>query len=183
MKIIKLSEINEKKKKEILDAIKRGKIFIYPTDTIYGIGCNAFVKFSVKKIRIIKEKDNDEPFSVIAPDFGWIGQNLEMDYDVHKYLPGPYTLVLKKKYRIYLSYVSKGESLGVRIPDCEFTKIIQKSKAPFITTSVNFSGEAFATKISDISPLILEKVDYVIDAGELNGRPSTLIIDGKEIKR
>lgn len=183
MKLIKISQITKEIEKEILDAMKRGKIFIYPTDTIYGIGCNAFVKYSVNKIKRIKYRDEDKPFSLIAPNFDWIGSNLIMEYDIHKYLPGPYTLILKKKYNNYLSYVSKGDSLGVRIPDCNFTKIIQKSKAPFITTSVNLSGEPFATKISDIPDTILEKVDYIVDAGELNGNLSTLIIDGKEIKR
>lgn len=183
MKLIKQSEIKKEIEKEILDAIKRGKIFIYPTDTIYGIGCNAFVKFSVNKIKRIKSRKDDKPLSIIAPSFDWIGQNLVLDCDIHKYLPGPYTIILKKKYNNYLSYVSKTDSLGIRIPDCDFTKIIQKSKAPFITTSVNLSGETFATKISDISDSIIEKVDYIIDAGELNGKPSTIIIDGKEIRR
>ncbi len=183
MKLIKQSEITKETEKEILDAIKRGKIFIYPTDTIYGIGCNAFIKSAVNKIKKIKLRKNDQPLSIIAPSFDWIGQNLILDCDIHRYLPGPYTLVLKKKYNNYLSYVSKTNSLGIRIPDCDFIKIIQKSKAPFITTSVNLSGEPFATKISDIPDSILEKVDYVIDAGKLNGNPSTIIINGKEIKR
>jgi len=182
MKLIKINQITPKIEEEIIDAIKRGKIFIYPTDTIYGIGCNAYNKFSVNKIKRIKQRD-EKPFSIIAPSFDWIGQNLVLDCDIHKYLPGPYTIILKKKYNNYLPYVSKTDSIGIRIPKCDFTKTIQKSEFPFITTSVNLTGEPFATKISDIPDSILEKVDYIIDTGELNGKPSTLILNGKEIKR
>jgi L-threonylcarbamoyladenylate synthase len=165
-------------KKEIL----AGKIFIYPTDTIYGIGCNALDKDSVKKIREIKKRDK-KPFSVIAPSFKWIENNCIVDLELEKYLPGPYTLILKKKGKNFLSHVSETETIGIRIPDNEFTREIQKSGIPFVTTSVNLSGEKPANKIEEISKDILEKADFIFNSGELSGKPSALIIDGKEIKR
>jgi L-threonylcarbamoyladenylate synthase len=167
---------------EIISKILEGKIFIYPTDTIYGIGCNAENNEAVDKIREIKKRDSN-PFSVIAPSIEWIQENLILDVDLNKYLPGPYTIILKKKNPEFLNWVSSTDSLGVRIPDHKFTKILQKSKVPFITTSVNIIGEPFAIKISEIKPELLEKADFVIDEGTLNGRPSTLVIGGKEIKR
>jgi L-threonylcarbamoyladenylate synthase len=168
---------------EIIAAIKKGKIFIYPTDTIYGIGCDATNKKAVDKIRQIKQSDKDKPLSVIAPGIDWIKENLIIDADLNKYLPDPYTIILKKKNPEFLTHVSSNESIGVRIPNHEFTRIIQKAKVPFITTSVNLSGEPFATNISEIPPEILDEVDYIIDYGELNGKPSTIIINGKEVKR
>lgn len=165
-------------KKEIL----AGKIFIYPTDTIYGIGCDALNKRSVEKIREIKKRDQ-RPFSIIAPSFKWIEKNCVVNLNLKKYLPGAYTLILKKKEKNFLSHISETDSLGVRIPNCDFTKKLQKSGVPFITTSVNLSGEKPANQIKEIPKEILEKVDYVIDKGKLSGKPSTLIIDGKEIKR
>lgn len=84
-----------------LNLISRLKkeIFIYPTDTIYGIGCDAENKTLVKKIREIKNRDNGS-FSVIAPSINWILENCETDKkQIKKYLPGPYTLILKKKRR------------------------------------------------------------------------------------
>ena len=163
--------------------IKSGEIFIYPTDTIYGIGCDATNIEAVEKIKKIKGRDRDKPLSVIAPSLGWIKENLIVDVRLEKYLPGPYTLILKKKDKNFLNHISSGDSLGVRIPDTELTKEIQASGVPFVTTSVNLSGEPFMTSLNDLNSEIKNKVDEVIDAGELSGRPSTLIIDGKELKR
>jgi len=167
--------------------VKQGKILIYPTDTVYGIGCNALDSKAVYKIRNIKARDKDKPLSIIAPSIDWIKENCiieqELMPNLEKYLPGPYTLILKKKDPNFLTQVSNTDSLGIRIPDSKFTKQIQETGIPFITTSVNLSGEPFAVKISNISNEIKSQVDEIIDIGELNGRPSTLIINGKEIKR
>lgn len=169
--------------KNLNKEIQKGKLFIYPTDTIYGLGCNAENKESVEKIKTIKQRDKDKPLSVIAPSIEWIDENLIVDVDLNKYLPGPYTIILKKKNSKFLEWVSNKESLGVRIPAHEFTRKIQEANLPFITTSVNLSGEPFITRISDINPDILEEVDHIIDYGELNGKPSTIIINGEEMKR
>jgi|APSaa5957512622_1039677.scaffolds.fasta_scaffold59038_2 L-threonylcarbamoyladenylate synthase len=170
---------------EIVKAIKCGKIFIYPTDTIYGIGCDATRGSAVDKIKDIKGRDEDKPLSVIAPSIDWIKENLIVDdgLDLDKYFPGPYTVILKKKDVGFLRDVAVGDSLGVRIPDSEFCDLIRKTEVPFVTTSVNLSGEDFASEIEGISPDILERVDVVIDEGKLTGKPSTLVIDGKEVKR
>ncbi|MEK6859905.1 MAG: L-threonylcarbamoyladenylate synthase [Nanoarchaeota archaeon] len=168
---------------QIIQEIKKGRIFIYPTDTIYGLGCDATNIKAVEKIKEIKQRDKDKPLSIIAPSINWIKENLIIDCDLDKYLPGPYTIILKKKNPNFLSHVSNKESLGVRIPNHEFTRKIQESNLPFITTSVNLSGEPFITKISDINPDILEQVEHIIDYGELNGKPSTIIIQGKILER
>lgn len=168
--------------RELKKAILAGKIFIYPTDTVYGIGCNAENKEAVEKIRDIKKRDS-KPFSVIAPSINWIQDNLIVNTDLKKYLPGQCTIILKKKHPEFLAWVSSTDTLGVRIPDSEFTRKIQKTGIPFITTSVNFSGEEPANKISEIPEEIINKVDFVIDKGKLSGKPSTLIINNKEIER
>jgi L-threonylcarbamoyladenylate synthase len=165
-------------KKQILE----GRIFIYPTDTIYGLGCNALDEKAVQKIREIKNRDM-KPISFIAPNLDWIKENLIVNLDLEKYLPGPYTLVLKKKDKNFLNWVSSGESLGVRIPANKFCDEVRSTGIPFITTSVNLAGEKPANKIAEISTEIIKKVDIVIDEGELSGKPSTLIVNGKEIER
>jgi L-threonylcarbamoyladenylate synthase len=163
--------------------ILKGKIFIYPTDTIYGIGCDATNEIAVKKIKQIKSRDGDKPLSVIAPSFEWIENNFIVNLDVKKYLPGPYTLLLKKKDINFLKWISLNDRVGVRIPTNDFTKKIQKSNLPFVTTSVNFSGEPFAISLNDIKKEIRDQVDYLIEGENLSGKPSILIIDGLEIKR
>jgi len=170
------------KEQTIINEIKSNKIFIYPTDTIYGIGCNAENKEAVEKLKQIKKREN-KPLSVIVPNLEWITKHLIVDCNIKKYFPGPYTIILKKKDPNFLNWVSNTDSLGVRIPNNPFTKTIQKTNLPFITTSVNLNGEPFLTKISDLKTEIKSQVDHIIDIGELNGRPSTLIINGKELKR
>jgi len=168
-------------KKEIL----AGKIFIYPTDTLYGIGCDATNEKSVERIKEIKTRDKDKPLSVIAPNTTWILENFQVKLEeLEKYLPGPYTLLLKKKEINFLPWISSNDRVGIRIPSNKFTQEIQKSKVPFVTTSVNLSGEAFALKIEDIKKEIVDKVDHIIETKEeLSGKPSTLIIDGKPLER
>ena len=171
--------------KKIIKDILEGKIFIYPTDTIYGLGCDAEYPEAVDKIKQIKFRDKAKPMSIIAPGFKWIKENciIEKDLKLKKYLPGPYTLILKKKDPNFLNHISPNEYLGIRIPKCKFSKYVEKAKTPFITTSVNLAGEPFTKNTRDIPKKILKKVDIVIDEGELNGQPSKLIKDGKELKR
>lgn len=173
----KFSENNLKKQ------ILSGKIFIYPTDTIYGLGCNALDENAVNKIREIKKMDFNKPLSIIAPSIKWIQDNCIVDVDLKKYFPGAYTIILKKKNPKFLGHVSSLDSLGIRIPNHEFARKIQKTRIPFITTSVNLSGKPNITKISEISEQIKNKVDIIINRGLLSGKPSTLVINGKEVKR
>jgi len=171
--------------KNLIKNIREGKIFIYPTDTIYGIGCNAINKKAVAKIREIKKRDN-KPFSIIAPSINWIKDNCIVDVELEKYFPGPYTIILKKKNKDFLFWVSSSDTLGIRIPDSDFTRQIQKFNIPFITTSVNLSGEPFAKSINEIKQEIKNKVDIIIkaeDESKLSGIPSRLIIGGKEVRR
>ena len=173
MKIIKLNELK-------IEDIKT-KIIIYPTDTIYGIGCNALDEKLVNKIREIKKRDN-KPFSVIAPGKKWILENFLVDkMDLEK-LPGRYTLILKMKRKVIADNVSFGDKLGIRIPKHKISEIIGKFGIPFITTSVNFSGENYIKEIKEIPEEILNKVDYVIDEGRLDNKPSTVIEDGKILR-
>lgn len=169
---------------DFVEDIKNGAIFIYPTDTIYGLGCDATNAESVKLLKDLKYRDKDKPISIIAPSVEWMKEHCVVDDEqLERYLPGPFTLILKKKDPSFMSDISSNDSLGIRIPDCEFTKLVEAAGVPFITTSVNFAGEPFAVRISDIDKKILDAVDVVVDVGELNGRPSTLIVGGKEIRR
>ncbi len=181
MKVIKLGECT----REIINPIKQGKIFIYPTDTIYGIGCNALKKKSVEKIRAIKMRDS-KPFSVIAPSKQWIKKHFVFKKDLLKKLPGKYTLILKeKKRKMVAPNVAPGlDTLGIRIPKHPFVLYIQKAGVPFVTTSVNLSGKPHAKNLKEIPKRIMNSVDYSIDAGDIQGKPSVLIgPDGKTIKR
>ncbi|MBU4502076.1 MAG: threonylcarbamoyl-AMP synthase [Nanoarchaeota archaeon] len=173
-KTIKLEKVKEK---TILTAIKQGKIIIYPTDTIYGIGCDALNTNSVLKLRMIKQRSMEKPFSIIPHSKQWVQRNFDVNKAYISKLPGPFTFILRaKKDRLVSNYVTDNVNiLAIRIPDHPFIKLIQKSKTPFITTSVNISGKPPITKVSKIPRKISKHVDIIIDAGELDRKPSTIV--------
>jgi len=182
----------EIKKQDIKKRILKGDIFIYPTDTIYGIGCNALNSSAVKKIREIKQR-KETPFSVIVPSASWVKDNLEVTEEAKEWLaklPGPYTLIMKTKDSPVAKEVAPGkESLGIRVPKHWISEFVKFLGVPVITTSVNITDEPFMTKIEDldldINDSIRHKVNFVIDEGEIKGRPSKLVHlekDGVEVK-
>ncbi len=175
MKIYNKSNID---KDLVTKAIIKGNIFVYPTDTIYGIGCNAMISSSILKIREIKK--SNKPFSVIAPSKKWVIKNCYINEDAKAWLnklPGPYTLILplKNKTAVAKELNNSLDNIGVRIPNNWFSKLIMESGMPFVTTSVNITGNPYLKDLKNIENGILEKVDYVIDDGILNGSPSTII--------
>ena len=153
--------------------IKEGAVFIYPTDTIYGIGCSALNENAVKKIRELKNRP-DNPFSVIAPSKEWIKSNCEVDsLDI---LPGPYTLIAKLKKSAVVESVNLGqETLGVRIPDHWISNIVKELKIPIVTTSVNKAGKQFMTSLEDLDEEIKGKVEFIVYEGKKQSRPSKII--------
>ncbi len=180
-KIIKMNELRER---ELIKEIKEGKIIIYPTDTIYGIGCDAKNSASVQKIREIKNR-TEKPFSIIAPSRQWIYDNFEVENKNYvERLPGPYTFILKTKTEGIVSrHTSNGKTIGIRIPNHKITGMIQKSQTPFITTSINLAGEEPVNDIRKIPKRILRWVDMVIDDGTLSSQPSVIIDMTAEIPR
>ena len=187
MKIITKEEFLENET-FYLEEILAGKIFIYPTDTIYGIGCDAQNAEAIMKIREIKNRDK-KPISIIAPSKKWIADNCEVEHerDLDR-LPGPYTFILKLHDREAVArkeLIGDSENIAVRIPNNWFSDWIGESFTPFLTTSVNIAGEPHLTNPDELKKEIEEKVDYLIDDGIIDGKPSKIInlTKNKEIVR
>ena len=178
MRILNFDEFKDEKDK-LIESISDGAVFIYPTDTIYGIGCDAANSDSVKKIRKLKSRTKN-PFSVIAPSLDWIKENCivtKEGEDWLKKLPGPYTLIFKlKNKKCVTKSVNPGlDTLGVRIPNHWISKIISESEVPFVTTSVNKGGEDYMTSLEDIDRSISNEVDFLIYEGKKEGNPSKIV--------
>ena len=164
-----------KNKKELFEQLENKAIFIYPTDTIYGIGCDATNSKAVKQIRKIKERE-DKPFSIIAPNFEWINKNCNTS-KAKKWLaklPGPYTLILPlKKTKVVCEETNnESKSLGVRIPNHWIADFVKEYGRPIITTSVNKTGEKSCNTLKELEKF---SVDFIIYEGEKKGKPSTVI--------
>mgnify|MGYP001589609861 CR=1 FL=1 len=174
---------------EIAERIKQGAVFIYPTDTIYGIGCNALDKKAVDKIRELKERQTN-PFSIIAPSKDWITTNCVINKEAKEWiskLPGPYTVVLKLKNKnaIAKSVNSGEDTIGVRIPQHWLSAVVYELGIPIVTTSANRSGRSFMTSLDDLDSAIHDGVDFIIYEGEKKGKPSKIVnvVEGKVKER
>lgn len=170
---------------EMLERISQGDVFIHPTDTIYGLGCSATDEKAVKKIRQLKERP-DTPFSVWAPSKEWIVQNCEMTPQAREWLaklPGPYTVVLKlkKKSALAKNVNPQGDTIGVRLPDHWFSRVVGVLGVPMITTSANKTGKNFMTSLETLDVGIKNGVSFIVYEGEKDGRPSK-IVDATQAK-
>ncbi|MFC2134069.1 L-threonylcarbamoyladenylate synthase [Bacteroidota bacterium] len=167
-------------KKRYLTKRLKESIFIYPTDTIYGIGCNAENKELVNKLRLLKKRFG-MPFSIIVPSLKWIETNCDITPEAEKWmekLPGPYTLVmnLTDKKAVASNVNLDGKTIGVRIPDNWFSKIVSDMEVPIVTTSANMAGQNVLSSIEDLDPMLKKGVEFFIDDGEIQGKASTLVM-------
>ena len=161
--------------KEVVYYMRKGAIFVYPTDTVYGIGCNALKNDSVLAIRNIK--NSQQPFSVIAPSKKWIKHKMNvLHYDYLKKLPGPYTFVFEKKRKSMLATSSQSSYLGIRIPKHPFSKLVSIAEIPFITTSANISGKPVIHRLKELPKSIIDRADFAIDGGML-GKKASKVVD------
>ncbi len=187
-KIISHSQF-ELHKEKYLEMIRAGAVFICPTDTIYGLSCDARNSTAVARIRDMKQRDV-KPLSVWAPSKLWILKYCSVEVDSLMVLPGPYTLLVPLREKVgnvaFSAEVLCGlEVVGLRIPDHWFSSVVAELGFPLVTTSVNVSGQPFACAISEIPASILESVDFIIDEGMKSGRPSTIvnILTGERLER
>ncbi len=173
--------------KRSAEVIKNGGVIIYPTDTIYGIGCDIFNPKAVKKIYEIKKREGKKPMSIICRNMKEIGQYAYINSYafrlMNRLLPGPYTFILKAKKNLPDTFISKkNRTIGVRIPDNEIClDLVKELENPIITTSANISGEPVFSDPSEIAKEISDKVDLIIDGGILDGDASTVVdLTGEE---
>ncbi len=168
--------------------IENGAIFVYPTDTIYGIGCSALHPEAILKLRQAK-KQKDRPFSVIAPSRDWVIENCEVSGTADQWLlklPGPYTIILKSKDGAVHDDVNlRTKTLGIRLPNHWITEAVKTINLPIITTSVNTTGGRFMQELGDIDENVKQHIDFVIYEGKRKARPSTVvdISDGYAVVR
>ncbi len=163
-----------------------GAVFIHPTDTIYGLGCDATNELAVEKIRELKGRSS-KPFSIIAPSKEWILENCNVEGKALEWvdkLPGPYTLILNiRNDRVLAPNVAPGlTTIGVRIPNHWISEVVRELDMPIITTSANKVGKDFMTSLEDLDPDIKTHINMIIYEGEKEVRPSKIINLADETK-
>lgn len=187
MKILKTNQ-NEVDKKVIDEAVKvlaDGGVILYPTDTVYGLGANIFNRKAVKKVYNIKKRSYLKPVSLLVSSKDTIPlvskASLNQLNFIDKYLPGPYTFILKKSKIVPRHLTSGSVNVGVRVPKSEIACSLAKI-FPITTTSANLSNKDTLDTPEEILKQLGCEVDLIIDVGPLkSGNPSTIIdLTGEE---
>lgn len=173
------------------EVLRAGGVILYPTDTLYGLGADAFSDEAVARIYEIKERDTSKPIHCVVRDMAMAGEYCEVHDAVQKlakrFFPGPLTIILKKRARVS-GGIASIDTIGIRIPDHPFCRALSEAfERPFTTTSANTSGAASQRRTSDILEQLGERahgIDLLIDAGELPERlPSTVVdLSGPDAK-
>ena len=170
---------------EIINAyeiIKNGGIILYPTDTVWGIGCDATNSEAVDKVYKLKQRE--ETKSMIC-----LMNGEKMMYNVFKDIPEvawqimdisekPTTLILDNPRNVAPNLIAPDKTLGIRIVKEPFCfKLLERMKKPLVSTSANITGQPTPIAFKDISPEILKGVDYVVNLyqDKIGGKPSTII--------
>lgn len=165
-------------------ALKRGEIIIYPTDTLYAIGCNAFNSKSVEEICRLKQIDPRKcDLSIICSDISMAAKYTRIDNEafklLKKYTPGPFTFILPVGNGLPRQFKYR-KTVGVRIPDCSVVReIAERLSNPLMTTSVACAKdkcvEDFLRQPTLIASQYKSVISLIIDAGEGGIEQSTII--------
>lgn len=165
-----------------LAVLKKGGIILYPTDTVWGIGCDATNAKAVEKIFQLKKRSDKKSLICLVSDFKMLNEYVEdvpeVAYDILKYASKPTTIIYDDPIRVAENLIAEDNSLAMRVPKDDFCKkLIKKLRKPLVSTSANLSGEKTPQSFKEIDSVILEGVDYIVNLHreKKSGKPSAII--------
>ncbi|MCL5030996.1 MAG: L-threonylcarbamoyladenylate synthase [Bacteroidetes bacterium] len=160
--------------------LKKGGIIIYPTDTVYGIGCDIFNKEALERIFLIKNDNSSKLLSFVCSSLKDISNYAKVSdyaYRMMKHLlPGPYTFILPAAKAVPKKLWSKRKTVGIRVPNHSVTlKLVEELGNPIISTSTtNRKGEILIDP-AEIKNIFNSQVDLMLSSGSLTGAPSSVV--------
>jgi len=166
---------------KVVEALRHGAVICYPTDTVYGIGCDIFNQKAVKRVHQLKRRPSDKPFSFMCSSLKDVSVYCHISNSAYrlmkKYLPGPYTFVLTTMKIVPKIMTSKQKTVGIRVPDNAICRdLIEVLGNPILTTSASLEeswppmAEAF-----ELEERLGGQVDIIIDGGPVYPEPSSVI--------
>jgi L-threonylcarbamoyladenylate synthase len=163
--------------------VHEGGIILYPTDTIWGIGCDATNTEAIQRIYKLKQRDETKSMIILLDTENklesYINEVNPLAYDLIEYAETPLTLVMPGAKNISPALIGSDGSVGIRVskhPFCQ--QLIQRLRKPLVSTSANISGKPSPQYFSQIEPEITDGVDYVVDIDQYDMEikaPSTII--------
>jgi tRNA threonylcarbamoyl adenosine modification protein (Sua5/YciO/YrdC/YwlC family) len=166
--------------RKAVEVLNDGGIIVYPTDTVYGIGCDLFNKRAIEKIYEIKKRSVKQPFSFVCSDLSDISQYAVVSNYTYKimrhFLPGPYTFILGASKLVPKILLPKRKTVGIRVPDNKIClALVSEFGHPIISTSVKSEQNEIMTDPAEMHESLGNKVDLVIDGGILGSELSSVI--------
>ena len=165
-----------------VEVLRAGGVAIYPTDTVYGIGCSVENKSAIEKIYLIKRQRQDKPFSFVCADLKNISEYAHVSNaafkTIKRLIPGPYTFILPAARMKHLPkiLISKRKTVGIRVPASPTTlALVQALGHPILSTSVTTEEGEVLNDPGEIVRTFQHRVELIIDGGLLTSEPSTVI--------
>ncbi|RZB30563.1 MAG: L-threonylcarbamoyladenylate synthase [Desulfobacteraceae bacterium Eth-SRB1] len=169
--------------REAADVIKKGGIVLFPTRCLYGLGADAFNADAVSRVFKIKQRPVNKPMSVLVKDRKAVEKLVQyvppcalqiMD----SFWPGKVTIIFEAKAALPVNLTAGTGKIGIRIPEHTVPSALANMlDSPITGTSANLSGSPGCSVVSDLEPLIADKLDLILDAGRLKGGAGSTVID------
>lgn len=162
------------------EEIRRGRLVIYPTETVYGIGASAFDEAAAKSVFIAKNRPFDMPLSVAVSDMEMMATIAEITPKAERlaeaFLPGPLTMIIKKRPNVPDIVTSMSDKVGVRIPGHAVARELARRAGPIITTSANRHSSRDAVTAREAAEELSGHIGMCLDSGPCSlGKPSTIV--------
>ncbi len=171
-----------------VETLKNGGVIIYPTDTVYGLGCDIFNREAVERIYMIKNETDTKLFSFICSDLKDISKYAKVSNfaykSMKKLLPGPFTFVLPAAREVPKKLLTKRKTVGIRIPENEIARTLALELGnPIISTSVTTRKGNLLFDPLEIRAIFNTSVDLMLSMGGLKGVPSSIVdLSGEEVE-
>ncbi|MDF1570283.1 MAG: L-threonylcarbamoyladenylate synthase [Bacteroidales bacterium] len=166
-----------------LEVLRNGGVILYPTDTIWGIGCDATNAEAVKRIYGIKEREDSKSMLVLVHNEAmlpaYVGEMPEVAWELLEAATEPMTIIYPGAKNLAPNLVGADGTIGIRVTSDAFcTQLISRFKKPIVSTSANISGKPSPANFDEVDPVLHDKVDYVVNWRQddlARAKPSSVI--------
>ena len=166
-----------------VDALKRGEVIVFPTETFYGLGADAFDKAAVGRVILLKGRNPENPIPIIVADREML---MEVVKDIppmaqslmDRFWPGPLTLILPAKNNIPAPLLNRTGGIGVRVSSHPLaTRLARELGRPLTATSANPPGKEPARSIEEAMSYFSSRIEIFLDGGRLNGKKGSTVVE------
>lgn len=181
-------DIMQKEIEQAVEVLRRGGLILYPTDTVWGIGCDATDEQAVDRVYALKQSCDKHSMLVLCGDADMVVRYVDrapgIAFEVMEMADKPLTLILPGAVGVAKNIVPESGTLGVRVPQHDFCRqMLRKFGRPIVSTSANISGRATPVRLNEVDRRIIDGVDFVVNPrfeGKPTGKPSSIIAFGEE---